>query len=98
MKLTKLRKTIWFIGNMLIGGFSFYAYLWAMLQAWGQNGNFWLYAVGSIAAVVTVFVIFNLVMIPSEKLKHWGVAILILLGSSGITIAVHAVLQNTILE
>lgn len=96
--MSKQKKAIWILGNILLGLLGFFAYLWGALQAWGNEGSFWLYPIGAVTIVLVVFAIFNFSITSKEKAKHWGISILILLGSSVVTILVHGLLQNTIFE
>jgi Na+-driven multidrug efflux pump len=52
--LTKDKKIIWMIGNIGFGVAAFLTYLWGALTAWGQDGNFWVYPIGSVIAVLVV--------------------------------------------
>ncbi|MRH43563.1 hypothetical protein GH741_12820 [Aquibacillus halophilus] len=97
--MTKQKKTIWIIGNILIGISAFLAYLWGILRAWGDDGGIiWTYPIGAVTVVLVVFGFFNSFIISSEKAKQWGLSVVILLGSVIATMVVHGILQNTILE
>lgn len=95
--MTNGKKLVWIIGNLLLGIGTFYAYLRGLLQAWGQD-PMWIYPVISVSIVLLVFTIFNLIIILSDKAKHWGLSLAIMVGAAVGTLLVHAILQNTILE
>ena len=93
-----IKTIIWIVGNLVLGILGFYVCLWSLFQAWGAAGSFWLYLTGAVAVVIIVFLTFNAFMIKDEKARKWGWAVLMLLGSTGVTLLVHGILQNTVLE
>lgn len=96
--MTKQKKLIWIIGNVVLGMGSFYAFLWGLFIAWGYKGNFALFSIGAVTLILIVFAVFNFLIISSEKLKYWVISFLLLICSAGGTILVHGILQNTLLE
>ncbi|MCT2537683.1 hypothetical protein NC661_11375 [Aquibacillus koreensis] len=96
--MTSIKKIFWILGNVLLGIGGFFGYVWGMFQAWGQQGSFFLYGMGSISVALVMFFILNIVIIPSDQKKKWGTAVVIFLGSIIVTVLIHGLLQNTILE
>jgi len=89
---------MWSVSNIILGIISFPVYLFAVFQAWANQGGIALFGIGSIVLMFIIFIVFNLFMINQEKAKYWGFSILLFLGSAAITILTHGILQNTIFE
>lgn len=88
----------WITGNIVVGFIGFFAYLWGILLTWGGEGMNWLYPIGAVAAVLLIFAVLNSLLISGDKAKYWGLSIVILLASTGVTAVVYGILQNTIFE
>ncbi|GGM26139.1 hypothetical protein GCM10011351_09710 [Paraliobacillus quinghaiensis] len=96
--MTKQQKIMWSVGNIILGIISFPVYLFSVFQAWANQGGIALFGIGSIVLMLIIFIVFNLFVIKQDKVKYWGLSVLLFLGSATITILTHGILQNTIFE
>ncbi|WP_138416680.1 hypothetical protein [Aquibacillus sediminis] len=82
--MSSVRKIIFYLGNILIGVLSFYAYiyLWVLIS-WGEPFRFqWLEALITIAFTSLIYSGFNFILLknnPKAKQKWWTGGILVLL-------------------
>ncbi|MFA9556847.1 hypothetical protein ACERII_06070 [Evansella sp. AB-rgal1] len=91
-------KTIWILGNILLGVFTFIAFLWGVLTAWGSAFPFWFYPIAAVSILFGGYILFNSFLIKNKDVKLWGISLFLFLTSTAITIIVHVILQNTIFD
>ncbi|WLR52060.1 hypothetical protein LC040_03865 [Bacillus tianshenii] len=84
------KRIFFYIGNIVIGIFSYYAYLYFwFLFSWGESFPS-AEAFLSVIVDAIVFFVFNVLLLRKESKKHWSIAIGTAFGSLLVFVAIFA--------